>query len=418
MKRLFFLFIPLLWFEMPLMGQYILIDAVPTGGYYWEDPVSGLSQRFLLGEVRTGTRANMGITVIEGFIQPLLPALIDSSEQVWPGDTDNSGIANMYDLLPIGIAYGSTGPGRPNASLNWVGQVANAWFPPLLANGTNYKHIDADGNGIINDDDTLGITLNYGLTHNKRDEIQDIGAPLSVQFLEDTLLAGDTAHVLIQLGEDTLLAQDVYGIVFSMRLDTSKVDHTSFRPDFGSSWLGTDNVDMLTLAHYHLGNESIDMGLVRTNQQNRNGYGPIASFSIIMIDDLAGKQPLSETLVIDVIQVRAISANENSILINAASAKDSLILENVNTSTDNEWSHQILVYPNPAPARFGVDLGALVGQRLKLYDIHGRLVHSLYTPFQTTQVVVEHLSSGTYILLIETDKGVFRRRIMLDSPSE
>ncbi|MEO0474331.1 MAG: hypothetical protein AAF206_32280, partial [Bacteroidota bacterium] len=36
---------------------------------------------------------------------------------VWPGDADNDGIANNFDLLALGLSYGFTGPVRDNASL-------------------------------------------------------------------------------------------------------------------------------------------------------------------------------------------------------------------------------------------------------------------------------------------------------------
>ena len=50
-----------------------------------------------------------------------------TDEQVWPGDTNNDGIANHFDLLPLGIGIDSSGPLRPNASLDWIGQEAPGW---------------------------------------------------------------------------------------------------------------------------------------------------------------------------------------------------------------------------------------------------------------------------------------------------
>src|SRR6185295_12937804 len=65
-------------------------------------------------------------------------------DSVWPGDANYDGVANNLDLLPIGVAYGSTGTVRPGASNNWVGQAANDWGISL-ASGTDYKHIDCNG---------------------------------------------------------------------------------------------------------------------------------------------------------------------------------------------------------------------------------------------------------------------------------
>ncbi|MEM7660239.1 MAG: hypothetical protein AAF399_29295, partial [Bacteroidota bacterium] len=36
-------------------------------------------------------------------------------DRVYPGDANYNGVANLFDIFPIGIKYGSTGPVRPNA---------------------------------------------------------------------------------------------------------------------------------------------------------------------------------------------------------------------------------------------------------------------------------------------------------------
>jgi hypothetical protein len=41
---------------------------------------------------------------------------------VWPGDANSDGVADIIDILPIGIGFGSVGPTRANASLSWIGQ--------------------------------------------------------------------------------------------------------------------------------------------------------------------------------------------------------------------------------------------------------------------------------------------------------
>ncbi|MFQ5605188.1 MAG: hypothetical protein ACE5HS_18130, partial [bacterium] len=42
---------------------------------------------------------------------------------VWPGDTNNDGVVNAADVLPVGLHFGKTGPTRSGASLSWSGQI-------------------------------------------------------------------------------------------------------------------------------------------------------------------------------------------------------------------------------------------------------------------------------------------------------
>ncbi len=71
-----------------------------------------------------------------------------SAQEVWPGDANNNGIANAVDALYIGVAYGTEGPERDDATTDWEAQPFELWgaaFP----DGTNYGYADADGDGEI-----------------------------------------------------------------------------------------------------------------------------------------------------------------------------------------------------------------------------------------------------------------------------
>ena len=78
---------------------------------------------------------------------------------VWPGDTDNNGIVDQGDILPIGLYWHSTGPARAEASSSWKAQAATLWSPEAAT------YADADGNGIIDQEEILVIGLNWHKTH-------------------------------------------------------------------------------------------------------------------------------------------------------------------------------------------------------------------------------------------------------------
>ena len=80
--------------------------------------------------------------------------------QVWPGDTDNNGIVDTLDILPIGIYFRSTGNARENISYNWT---ANEF--PALWEDEAAAPADCNGDGIVNISDVLAIGLNMGKLH-------------------------------------------------------------------------------------------------------------------------------------------------------------------------------------------------------------------------------------------------------------
>ena|GEM_PF-5265224 len=76
---------------------------------------------------------------------------------VWPGDTNNDGIVNQADLLPIGICWGKTGyPRTGYVNLTeWEAQKCRPWSPDVRATYT-----DAYGDGMVDELDILVIGLN------------------------------------------------------------------------------------------------------------------------------------------------------------------------------------------------------------------------------------------------------------------
>jgi len=82
---------------------------------------------------------------------------------VWPGDFNDDGRAENTDLLYWGLAAGSTGTPRPNATTDWIEQDCPEWQSTV--SGVNSKHQDADGNGIIDADDIAVLINNYNQTH-------------------------------------------------------------------------------------------------------------------------------------------------------------------------------------------------------------------------------------------------------------
>ncbi|MFH2055308.1 MAG: PKD domain-containing protein [bacterium] len=80
---------------------------------------------------------------------------------VFPGDCNNDGIVNEIDVLPIGIYFGSTGFARDiyGESGDAILQQASAW------DDTAATYADADGNGVINEDDVDVLHTMWNSTH-------------------------------------------------------------------------------------------------------------------------------------------------------------------------------------------------------------------------------------------------------------
>ena len=79
---------------------------------------------------------------------------------VYPGDTDNNGIVDEYDVLPIAIYFHESGQINDSiASFSWNPHLR---FPFDSSYAT---YADANGDGIVDQQDVIGIGVNWANTH-------------------------------------------------------------------------------------------------------------------------------------------------------------------------------------------------------------------------------------------------------------
>jgi len=80
---------------------------------------------------------------------------------VYPGDTDNNGVVNEFDILPLATYFYKTGPQRCTAGYGWLPSP----FDSLWVLNSAATYADANGDGIIDESDLFGIALNWGKSH-------------------------------------------------------------------------------------------------------------------------------------------------------------------------------------------------------------------------------------------------------------
>lgn len=314
---------------------------------------------------------------------------------VWPGDADNSGLADMDDLLAIGLGYGATGDARDDMSIGWYGHNANDWAT-ALPSGENHKYVDCNGDGIINDDDTTAVSANFSLAHavyalkTTEGEVQLIFAP------DGPLHIGENS-IPILLGNATESVDAIYGIRFTAIVEGEDIDAASVKINFNNSFIG--NVDDVL----HLSKTSIDVAaaagaVAKTDHNNASGYGQIGTLNFVVIDNIAGKtegSPVSLRFE----NVKAIDVNDEELSIVA----NDVTVESPNAIVD-ENSNAIIIYPNPVT---GNELNiADINQvkTIQLFNMYGQMVFSLNTITSST-IILPELANGQYVLEIQTATG-------------
>ena len=336
---------------------------------------------------------------------------------VWPGDADADHIVDNADLLPLGLAYSSTGPARIVQGIVWQGDQATDWgssfsnYAPLV----NYKHTDCNGDGIIDAHDTTAILQNFSLVHAKTNSYNSTwrsGIPgITIQYSQDTVIAGDTLVATILIGDSALQINNLYGLAFTYHYDPIVMDSSSVAFDLDYSWFG-NNANTIAIHKDFLSSGTIQAAITGINHTNRSGYGVIAHMrSIITTDNINGKDLSYYTNRSFISDITAIDAQGNAIQLNAAI--DSNQVGYIATGIQEASVTKVGLYPNPANGQVKVTSNSAINE-ITITDVLGKTISDLNVKNSLTEVMdVSMLASGIYIVHISAQTGAATAKLVI-----
>ncbi len=217
-----------------------------------------------------------------------------SNDCVWPGDIDNDGKVDVADLLPIGKFFGRVGSARSDSTRSWLGLSSEDWTYSDSEYDVNLKHVDADGNGVIGELDSLEVLKNYGKTHNMYNNviINKADYPIYLKSVQDTIVKGKELNLYVEVGDEKYPARDLSGISYTMYLDPDIVDSSTLHHQFlVDSWLGNSSTS-LQFSNQILDGR-VDAAFVRVSPFSVTGIGKVSKCDLLVEDDLDGLVPRS-----------------------------------------------------------------------------------------------------------------------------
>lgn len=333
---------------------------------------------------------------------------VTTEELVWPGDTDNNGTANHFDLLPIGLAQGLTGIARQQTSTHWAAQYSPLWQQTTPLTGIDYRHADANGDGSINLADTLALQLNWGQETNfwqgAEEEFRPTttGAPLYVQT--DTVDGGQSVAFPIILGDELNPAQ-AYGLAFSIVYDPAAISPGSVYITALNSWLGSLGQDLVLMYRDFVADHRIDVAFTRTDGTNLTGHGGIGELNITLEDVIFQRGTYEMPIRIE--NVRLINASEEPQ--DVVGRETTAVLENVTATTDADALPELRVSPVPTTDWVHISHPDATIEHVQLWGTNGQQLAS-YT--KTERINLSAYPAGMYWLRIITNRGLALRKVV------
>jgi hypothetical protein len=198
-------------------------------------------------------------------------------DSVWPGDANYDGVANNFDVLALGLAYGKNGPLRSNANLSWTPQFSLDWSDKIFGN-LDIKHVDTNGDGVINMADTTAIQQNYGAIHQRPTDITTGIAPdVFIVLDDDSLSRNETDTAEIHIGDAISGVTNLYGVAYRIAYDTSLIQPSSVVVEAVDSWFADPDVNAIIFTSTQLPlSGAVDIAMSRFNLMPRSGAGMVA----------------------------------------------------------------------------------------------------------------------------------------------
>ncbi len=310
------------------------------------------------------------------------------NDVIYPGDVNANGEVNHIDFLLLTTEYGKTGPARNVQNTSWDGWDYTSWNENFYE--TNLQHAlapsnldiamaDANGDGIVEEQDIDVIYLNAGNTH---PDVIPFDYPEGIEGQDPKLKlehsitdAGEFAELELLISTEGYI-NDLQGMVFSIAFDeTPDLFDTAldFSFDSSESWANTDgvSVDFFQVDH---NNKRLNLGISRYKDfGSASGEGIVGKVSIIIGDVIILNQT-GDDGDIKVENTYLLDGNKNNIPTVNGKTRIQSDPPTTEEPTPEPEPYEIHVFPNPSHGHVMFDFMNIFVYATIVTDQYGNII--------------------------------------------
>ncbi len=332
---------------------------------------------------------------------------------VHPGDANNDGIANHFDVLWFGMAYEEEGAPREEASMDWMPQRFNRWYTSSPETYVDYARMDTDGNGQVTIDDFNALSLNWDKTHDQATNASPMisvgeGVPFT-GILETKLInegLSDGEYEILELVFESEEAS-VYGIAASLHYDVAVFEPEAMELLLQDSWLGEAS-ELLFQYHNYPNEGRIDFAISRKDHIAVKGEGIIGTLAVkVALQDenmTSSSVYFEEVYCINDLEDRVGILGQNTVY-NILDPLSSI--NHLNTTA-------IQCFPNPFNHTLTLDLDINLSTSVVVIDYLGRIIFQKEEIETTTTLDTSNWEEGIYVIQFQQkDQVIFSDKLLL-----
>lgn len=392
-------------------GSSIYFNASGATTYSWSG-INGFNSSIQNPVIANATSLNTGIynltmaTAYCSVTNTFTVNINSGCQDVWPGDANSDGTADNIDVLELGLHYTQTGAPRATISTTWQSYFANNWIG-TITNGKNLNHSDCNGDGIINDNDTLAIYTNYGLTHAfKPTQTNTVNPQLSIVPDQVSVVKGTWGTASIYLGDATTNINNINGVAFTVDFDNTLIEQSNIYIEYLPSFI--DASQNLHFRKLDFSNNKIYTATTHTVSNNVSGFGKIATLHYQIKSSLSSDQVLNLGI------SQANQSDASGAIIPLTSGTGTLLAIGSSVGLQELNGNVIYVSPNPTNGSLTIHSKTEL-QKIEVMSVDGKILLN-ETPANVSHTLhLDNFTNGIYFVnVFQNNRIVKREKIVLN----
>lgn len=350
------------------------------------------------------------------------------SDCVWPGDANDDGKVDHFDLLKIGMHYNKRGIAR-TVNTSWQAYPVTNWTAP---NGTtvNPKHSDSNGSGAVSEQDVAAILQHFSKEHpfNPNDAndrtpmdypVNSAVSPIRVVPGVEELLITEDIRIPVLLQQTGEKDAPVMALAFGFEWTNDVAQPGTLAFEFEDNFLAENNHKILTLNRLENGN-FFYLACSRTDGQSLIGEGKIGDLVFKLKPELQEEESIELNIAFGddaanpALKFMVIDHQEQEIPLEKTNSVVTLVKEIISSTEAVDFGARITFLPNPAKNNFSIITNGISIQRLSIYDVAGKNLLDLNGFTNYANVNIESLPSGLYFVRGETNEGSFVKKLIVE----
>ncbi|MFN8115962.1 MAG: FG-GAP-like repeat-containing protein [Bacteroidia bacterium] len=339
--------------------------------------------------------------------QSIIDVTVDNTcADVWPGDANSDGSADNLDVLELGLHYTQTGTPRATTDNSWQSFHADNWVG-TITNGKNLNHSDCNGDGTINDNDTLAIYYNYGLTHTFRPaQTSTVNPQLSIVPDQASVLKGTWGTASIYLGDAAANINNINGVAFTIDFDNTLIETNSIYIEYQNSFI--DAGQNLHFRKLDFANGKLFTASTHTVNNNVSGFGKIGTLHYKIKSTLTADQILNLGI------SQSNQSDASGTIIPLTSGTGTLMALGASVGLQQLNGNLISISPNPTNGSLTINSKTEL-QKIEVVSITGQVLLSEVPTNVYYTLHLDNFANGIYFVNIyQNNRIVKREKVMLN----